>query len=72
MAIERADVVCPFYRYDDGYCRVVCEGFTEDSSLVQQYRTKAGLKLQLDVFCSARCESCEIFRMLIHMKYTEE
>lgn len=69
MGIERADVICPFYRYDDGFCRVVCEGFTDDSSLVQQYRTKGSFKQQIDVFCSNKCDSCEVFQMLMHMKY---
>ena len=71
MSVERADVICPFYRYDDGYCRVVCEGFTEDSSLVQHYRSKRSFKQQLDVFCAAHCESCEVFRMLMHSKYED-
>ena len=71
MSVERADVVCPFYRYDDGYCRVVCEGLTEDSSLVQHYRTKSGFKQQLEVYCSANCRYCEIFRMLMQSKYEE-
>lgn len=71
MGIERADVICPFYRYDDGYSRLVCEGLTEDSSVIQQYKTKRGFRQQMEIFCLCSCDHCEIFRMLMGAKYME-
>lgn len=37
---KKADVQCPFYKYDDGKRRITCEGITEDSSLALIYHNK--------------------------------
>ena len=71
MGIEHADVICPFYRYDNGFSRVVCEGFAEGSSLIQQFSRKQDFKQQMHVFCYRSCQSCEVFRMLMAMKYAD-
>ena len=68
--IERnGEVVCPFYRRDDGSQRIVCEGFTEGSSLMQYYNRKADFRQQLELFCTDRCSCCEVYRMLLAAKY---
>ena len=72
MAIERADVVCPFYRYDDGYHRLVCEGLTDDSSVIQQYKAKKSHQKYMEYFCYGNCTGCAVFRMIVDAKYAEE
>ena len=71
MGIERADVVCPFYRYDDGFARIVCEGFEDKSSLVLQYQNKNLFKRQLQTYCCGTCNYCEVFQMLMKVLYEE-
>ena len=71
MGIERADVVCPFYRYDDGFARIVCEGFEEKSSLVLQYQNKNLFNRQLKTYCCSTCNYCEVFQMLMKVLYEE-
>ncbi len=69
MKMERAEVVCPFYRFDDDSRRITCEGLVEGSVLVQQYSRRKDLKQQLEVFCQKECEHCEVFRMILAAKY---
>ena len=71
MGVERADVVCPFYRYDDGYNRLVCEGLTDDSSVIQKYKRKKSHQKYMEHFCYRNCTQCGVFRMLVDTKYAE-
>lgn len=74
----RTRVQCPFYQGDDkeveGYrdmFRVVCEGFVEDSNVIQRYRKKEDRNTQMRIFCAEHYEKCEIYRMLMEAKYDE-
>lgn len=65
-------VRCPFYKFDDGKRRITCEGIIEGSSLSLIFRKKADQETQLGVFCCRHYENCEIYRMLMENKYSEE
>lgn len=72
MGIERAEVGCPFYRYDDGEKRIVCEGLTDPSTLSQRFGRKRYLKNYMEQYCFRRCTDCELFRLLLRVKYADE
>lgn len=63
-------VVCPFYKEDDGKRRIVCEGLTDDSIIIQAFKTKEAYERQIDVFCCKECDKCEIYGVLF-AKYEE-
>ena len=71
MGIVRADVVCPFYSYDDGANKVVCEGLTKCSTLAQTFERKRQRVAYMEKYCFQECTSCEIFKMLIQAKYSD-
>lgn len=71
MGIERAEVICPFYRYDDGIQRVVCEGLTEHSTLTQRFRGRKPMDRYMEHYCFRNCRECGIFRMLLSVKYDD-
>lgn len=71
MGIERAEVICPFYRYDDGSQRVVCEGLTDTSTLTQRFRGRKQMERFMEQYCFRDCVNCGIFRMLLAEKYAE-
>ena len=72
MGIERADVICPFYRYDDGEKRIVCEGLTDPSTLSQRFGKKKLFEQYMEHYCFRHCKDCEIFRLLLRVKYPDE
>ena len=64
-------VKCPFYKYDDGANRVVCEGLTgDDSSITAYFKKKEDFETQMRVFCCENFSKCEIYRGLM-TKYEE-
>lgn len=64
-------VRCPFYLYDDGKRRIICEGLIDDSSLALIYKRKADYETQITVFCCEHYEKCEVYRLLMENKYKE-
>lgn len=56
---------CPFYRRDDDHHRIVCEGITQDSSLVVKFRRQKDFALQAREFCAKSYRCCELYRMLM-------
>lgn len=67
---KKADVQCPFYKYDDGKRRITCEGITEDSSLALIYHNKRDYETQITVFCCEHYKKCELYGLLTD-KYEE-
>lgn len=67
---RQVDVQCPFYKADDGYRRITCEGIIDDSSLALIYRRKRDYETQITVFCCEHYEKCEVYRMLME-KYDD-
>jgi hypothetical protein len=67
----QANVGCPFYQYDDGR-RLVCEGVFDESVLVSLFRNKSSCQSQMRIFCCDHFDKCEIYRMLMALKYEEE
>lgn len=58
-------VQCPFYKYDDGSRRIVCEGIIgEDSSTGVIFKRKSDYAVQISVFCCKNYQKCEVYRML--------
>ena len=69
-SFKQADVLCPFYKFDDGKKRsITCEGLIEDSSIVLTYHKKRDYDRQMAVFCCEHYKKCEIHRMLMESKY---
>ena len=60
----QADVLCPFYKYDDGRRRITCEGPVDNSSLALIYRDAKDFKMQLQCFCCHSYKSCEVYRVI--------
>lgn len=61
----QADVMCPFYKYDDGRRRITCEGLVDDSSLALIYRKKGDFEQQIQTFCCRHYTRCEVYRILM-------
>ena len=62
------EVQCPFYLSSDcsqrtGYV-VRCEGIAEGSKLCYRLKGRGQLETQMETFCCADYEKCEIYRML--------
>ena len=71
-SFKQADVLCPFYKYDDGKQRITCEGLVDDSSLALIYHQKIDYETQINVFCCENYKHCEVYRMLMENKYEED
>ena len=69
---RQVEVKCPFYKYDDGKRRIVCEGaFTGDDSLASIFRYKERYDVQMDKHCCHDYTRCGIYQMLLK-KYEGE
>ncbi len=64
-------VECPFYRSDDGKGKIICEGLTDDSSLILSFRKRISYERHMDNFCCRRYKYCELYGA-INRKYEEE
>lgn len=67
----QANVLCPFYKHDDGKNRITCEGLIDESSLALFYKYERDYKTQITVFCCGRYQNCEVYRLLME-KYEHE
>lgn len=65
------EVLCPFYKKDDGKRRITCEGIVENSSVILTFRYDKLFKQQMKVFCCKHYDRCEVYRMLIQ-KYEDD
>lgn len=70
-SFNQVNVICPFYRADDGKRRITCEGIIDDSTLILAYRYGEDYKLQMLNYCFEHYAKCEIYKMLME-KYKEE
>lgn len=70
-SFKQVDVLCPFYKYDDGKRRITCEGIIDHSSLVLVYRKRCDYDMQIGAFCCEHYQKCEVYRMLMQ-KYEED
>ena len=66
---KQTEVQCPFYHRDDGRSCLTCEGVVEGSTLCWNFKQKADLKKQMDIFCCEYYKNCEVYRMLMEAKY---
>lgn len=72
MPTSKYDVLakCPFYQYDEcmpkkNIRRIICEGIVDASTLVLNYRKSRDFHMQLETFCCAYFDKCEVYRMLM-------
>lgn len=68
----QADVNCPFYQYDDGRRKIVCEGFTDRCTVDLRWRYHVDQEHHMQVFCCGNFEKCEIYRMVMESKYNDD
>lgn len=68
---RQVDVICPFYKFDDGKRRITCEGVIDDSSLALIYHNRRDYETQINTFCCKHFRKCEVYRLLMD-KYKEE
>lgn len=68
---RQVDVICPFYKYDDGKRRITCEGIIDNSSLALIYHNRKDYEMQFTVFCCEHYKKCEVYRLL-KAKYPDE
>ena len=68
------DAECPFYRKDDGWSRISCEGLadTEGCRVILFFDKKEDFLIQAQTFCCRHYELCEIFGAITMAKYAEE
>ena len=64
-SFRQVDVLCPFYKNDDGRRRITCEGPVDDSSMSLTYLRKKDYQLQMDIFCCNHYAKCEVNRVLM-------
>ena len=68
----QSDVLCPFYKYDDGRRKIACEGFTDRCVLDVRWKYHIEQDLHLQTFCCKAYEKCEIYRMVMESKYDDD
>ena len=61
---------CPFYKYDDGRRKIVCEGFDDLCLVDVRWRFHAEQVKHMETFCCDRYPNCEVYRMAAQ-KYEE-
>ena len=64
-SFKQADVQCPFYKHDDGWRRITCEGLIDKSTISLGYMRKSDYDIQFETFCCHHYQKCEIYRMLM-------
>lgn len=64
-SFRQVDVLCPFYKYDDGRRRIICEGIIDNSCLALIYHGRTDYEKQMEVFCCKHYHRCEIYNMLM-------
>ena len=60
---------CPFF-ISSGKKNVLCEGITDDCTINLKFISEEKRDLHREIFCDARYQNCEIFRIL-EEKYEE-
>lgn len=68
---KQVDVICPFYKRDDGKRRIVCEGLVDNGNITLLYSDKLDYERQILVFCCENYEKCEIYQALLNSKYPD-
>lgn len=63
-------VECPFYRSDDGRGKIICEGVTDDTSLILSFRKKEACQRHIEVYCCRHYKYCELYGAIMK-KYEE-
>ena len=64
-------VGCPFYQFDDGKRRIICEGIIPGTKQTNTFHNKKEYAQQITVFCCEHYKCCELHRALME-RYQEE
>ena len=64
-------ILCPFRRSHSNQT-LCCEGPTDDCTVTLNFNDAGKRILHQKIFCSARYQCCEIYRMVMEAKYEEE
>lgn len=70
-SFRQVEVLCPFYREDDGSKRIRCEGLVDDSCIDLKFIFRKDYEKQITTFCCDKYKKCEVYKMLMK-KYDEE
>jgi len=66
-----SSILCPFRRSHTGKT-LCCEGPIDGCTVTLTFTDPAQRVLHQKIFCRARYQCCEIFRMVMEAKYEEE
>lgn len=69
---RRVDVVCPFFKFDDGRRRITCEGIIPRSSVALIYNCRCDYDMQFNEYCCKSYKYCEIYNLLMDKYLGEE
>ena len=67
---DDVDANCPYFRSSNSR-EIKCEGITDGCTTALKFNSHIKRDLHREVFCNAKYENCEIYRML-EEKYAEE
>lgn len=61
---KQSDVLCPYYKSDDGAKSITCCGLVDRASIKLIYTVGDDYKRQMSVFCCKHYRHCEIYQAL--------
>jgi hypothetical protein len=67
---DDVDAKCPYF-HSSNKREITCEGITDGCITALKFESQSKRNLHRSVFCDAKYENCEIFRML-EEKYEDE
>ena len=71
-SFKQIEVECPFYKYDDGKQKIICEGLVDKGHIALFYQRRSDYRTQINMFCCEHYKKCEVYRMLMEAKYDWE
>lgn len=66
------DVLCPFFRRDENYQKITCEGLVDKSTLTLSFGRRKDFNIHIMTYCCKHYDKCEIHRMLMESKYEDD
>lgn len=65
------DIVCPFFRSHSAV-QINCEGIMDETTTAIAFRRAERKRFFQRTYCERECGMCEIHRMLMREKYSDE
>lgn len=66
---DDVNAICPYFNSSDKR-KISCEGITDGCKTVLEFNTQKKRDIHREIFCDARYQNCEIYKML-EEKYKE-